>query len=117
MVVIESMSGSECLGNVKYMYYYRMIKSNLKLDLDNEKIEVQSYGIEIERQDIVDDKIVGIERDSVKNISPERHKVHNLLKLLYASKVSPIHLIDIVGSYVDEYISDFDMISRETAMV
>lgn len=117
MVVIESLSVNECLGNTKYMYLYRMIRHNLKLIYNSEKTEVQSYGIEIERQDIVDDKIICIERDCIKNISPERHKVHNLLKLLYDNKVSPIHLVDVAGNYADEYVSDFDMLVKKTATV
>lgn len=117
MVVVENLCGSNSLGNIKYVYYYRMMRNNLKLAYNNEIIEVQSYGIEIERQDIINDRIIGIERDSIINISPDRHKVHNLLKLLHDNTVSPIHLIDVIGCYVDEYISDFDMLIKETAMV
>ena len=27
--------------------------------------------------------------------------------MLYENQVSPIHLIDIIGEYVDEYVNDF----------
>jgi len=30
------------------------------------------------------------------------------MKLLNDNIVSPVHLIDIIGEYIDEYISDFD---------
>lgn len=117
MVVVENLSGSNSLGNIKYVYDYRMMRSNLKLTYNNEILEVQSYGIEIERQDVINDRVIGIERDSVINISPDRHKIHNLLKLLHGNTVSPIHLVDVIGSFVDEYISDYDMLIKETAMV
>ncbi|WP_243449400.1 DUF6514 family protein [Clostridium acetobutylicum] len=73
---------------------------------DNTKI--QSYGIEVERKDFVDNKIVNIERDDIKNISVEKEKVHNLMEILYKNVVSPIHFIEVIGSYVDNYTADFD---------
>lgn len=84
---------------------------------NSEVIEIQSYGIELERQDFVDGQLTGIERNVIRSISPDRHKVHNLLKLLYDNEVSPIHLVDVLGEKVDEYIIDFDDIAREKAMV
>ncbi|MBI6873250.1 DUF6514 family protein, partial [Clostridium aciditolerans] len=92
-----------------------LLKGNISITYGVDTIEVQSYGIEIERQDLVDGKLVNIERDCVKSISPERHKVHNLMKLLYDNNVSPIHLIDVLGDYIDEYIVDFDKEIKDIA--
>lgn len=114
MVVIESMSRSEVVDDVTYNYFYRIIKGQVTLPIGGDKVVVQSYGIEIERQDVKDGNVINIERDSINSISPQRHKVHNLLKLLYDNVVSPIHLIDILGEYVDEYIIDFDKELKET---
>ncbi|WP_407644975.1 DUF6514 family protein [Clostridium polyendosporum] len=48
------------------------------------------------------------------SISPQRHKVHNLLKMIYDNGVSPRHLIDILGEYVDTYVIDFDVALART---
>lgn len=117
MVVVESMDKSIIEGNIEHIYYYRMVKSQISKVYNNDTINVQCYGIEIERQDLVDGSISLIQRDSISIISPERHKVHNLLKLLYANAVSPIHLVDIIGFYVDEYVDDFDCSEKQTAML
>ena len=48
-----------------------------------------------------------IERNEIRKISNSKTKVEWLLNLLKDNNVSPIHLVDILGSYVDEYVSDF----------
>jgi hypothetical protein len=115
MVVVESLSRHACRDKLKYNYIYRMTKNNLLIRIEETVSEIQSYGIEIERQDIEDGRIVNIERDCVKSISPQRYKVHELLKLLYNNEVSPIHLIDILGEYIDKYIIDFDEVLKDTS--
>ncbi|MEY7999197.1 DUF6514 family protein [Clostridium sp. Mt-5] len=107
-MIVENFSFSEIVEKMKYVYFYRLLKEKMAITYENEIIEVQSYGIEVERQDISEGKLVNVQRDCVRSISPERYKVHNLLKLLYDNKVSPIHLVDVIGDYVDEYILDFD---------
>lgn len=109
MVVIENMGRSITENGIKYNYFYRMTKCGISQNYDNDTMVVQCYGIEIERQDIADGCIKFIERDSIKAIIPDRHKVHNLLKLLYDNIVSPIHMIDIIGGCADEYVNDFNM--------
>jgi len=108
MVVVESLSSCELVDDMKYVYNYRMLKDKLMLATEGDTIEVQTYGIEVERQDISNGVLVGVERDCIKNISPHRHKVHNLLKLLFNNSVSPVHLVDILGEYVDEYVTDYN---------
>lgn len=113
MMIVESMIKNEVTEDIKRNYFYRLTKDRVTLSIDGENVEVQSYGIEIERQDVVNGSIVNIERESIKSISPHRHKVHNLLKLLCENCVSPVHLIDILGEYIDEYIIDFDEALKE----
>lgn len=108
MVVVESLSNCVIVDDMKYVYNYRMLKDKLMLTTEGDTMEVQTYGIEVERQDVVNGVLVGVERDSINNISPHRHKVHNLLKLLCDNSVSPLQLVDIIGEYVDEYVNDFD---------
>lgn len=107
-MVVENLMRTESREDMRNVYLYRLLKSKVHITYGKDTIEVQSYGIEIERQDVIDGKLVNIERDSIKSISPERYKVHNLLKLLCDNLVSPIHLIDVLGDYIDEYIIDFD---------
>ncbi len=107
-MIVENFSLSKIIGDKKYVYLYRLLKEKVAITYKNEVIQVQSYGIEVERQDILENKLVNVQRECIKNISPERYKVHNLLKLLYDNQVSPIHLVDVLGDYVDEYILDFD---------
>jgi hypothetical protein len=114
-MIVESMVRNEINEDMKHNYFYRLTKNNISLSINGEKMDVQSYGIEIERQDILNNSIVNIERDGVKSISPHRHKVHSLLKLLFDNCVSPVHLIDVLGDYVDEYIVDFDEALKEIA--
>lgn len=67
----------------------------------------QAFGIEVERQDSIKGNVVRIERDEIRKISNAKEKVKELLNLVHVNQVSPIHLVDILGEYVDEYILDF----------
>jgi hypothetical protein len=86
--------------DVEYRYIYRLIKKDFK--------GITAYGIEIERKDYVGLSNVNLERERIDVISPYRHKVKQLLMKLCSNKVSPYHLIDLVGSYVDECAYEFD---------
>ncbi|AGK98393.1 DUF6514 family protein [Clostridium pasteurianum] len=108
MEIVDTFSKSTLNGDTEYKYEYRITKSNIILYDYGVNSDVQSYGIEIERMDIVNGKTVNLERDGVYNISPQRYKVQELVKLLYNNDVSPINAIEIIGDYVDEYIVDFD---------
>ena len=100
MKVIKSLNTSIKYGSRRSVYYYRVVRGITH--------GVQAYGIEVERVDYEGEDIVSIERDAVETISPHPHKVYELLNLLYSNIVSPIHLIDVIGEYVDEYVSDFN---------
>ncbi|MDP4146379.1 MAG: DUF6514 family protein [Bacillota bacterium] len=113
MSIVENFCKTAVDGDKQYKYEYRMIKSNVLLSYGGDTIEVQSYGIEVERRDFVDGNMVSLERECVSNVSPQRHKVHNLLKMLFDNTVSPIHLVEVIGEYIDEYIVDFDEAYKE----
>lgn len=115
MMVVESLSRTEKIGDITYLYNYRIIKSYISMEVEDDLVSSQAYGIEVERQDIVNGVVVNIERDSIESISPQRHKVHNLLRLLYDNAVSPIHLVEVLGEYVDTYIMDFDINVRNAS--
>jgi len=115
MVVMENFFKEITDGDIKHNYFYRLVKSQISVSVYGEVTEIQAYGIEIERQDTTNDTVMRIQRDCVQNISPQRHKVRNLLKMLYDNTVSPIHMIDVLGEYIDEYTSDFDEMLRDIA--
>ncbi|MFX0549416.1 DUF6514 family protein [Hathewaya histolytica] len=115
MIIVESVSKHVSGENIKHNYIYRLVRSDISLYIQSELSQIQTYGIEVERQDIKDGKIINLERDCVKSISPQRYKVHDLLKILYSNDVSPIHLIEVLGEYIDEYIADFDKCLKDTS--
>lgn len=113
-MVVESIVRRERFGDKDHIYYFKMTKYSIKMNGTHLPYEMQSYGIEIERQDMLEEKLIKIEKDCIKFISPHRFKVHNLLKILYDNMVSPIHLIDIAGEYVDRFSCDYDLIAIPT---
>lgn len=108
MEIIESLSKIEAIEGMKCKYFYRLIKSSFTTTSHDEKSIVDCFGIEVERHDIINNCITKIERESIERISPYKYKVHNLLKFINDNTVSPIHLLDVLGEYVDEYILDFN---------
>lgn len=105
MRIVDSLNSTISRDGGEVQYIYRLTRSEYKGS--------QAYGIEVERQDSKDGQTVNIERDDIKLISNNRYKVNELLRLLYKNQVSPIHLTEILGEYVDEYISDFNNIQND----
>ena len=101
MYIVNSLYSNIKNDNKESQYSYRMIKG--------EFVFVKAFGIEIERQDLIGGEVVRIERDSISNISNREEKVKELLDLVYKYQVSPVHLVDILGEYVDQYVSDFNI--------
>ncbi|MFT8351981.1 DUF6514 family protein [Clostridium saccharoperbutylacetonicum] len=105
MNLVEEYASVNSEADFEFRYAYRLIKSNFR--------GVTAYGIEIERKDYVGLKNVNLEREKVETISIHRHKVKQLLMKLYNNQVSPIHLIDVIGNYVDEHVCEFDVGTNE----
>lgn len=93
-------------NDLKYQYSYRLIQNIF----ENDKI----YGIEVERADFSNESLINIERDLIKYISRDEEKAVKLLDLLADNIVSPIHLVDVLGEYVDRYIEN---LNEETVLV
>lgn len=108
MEIVESMIKEIQVGDKMCKYEYMLTKGNLTLNNANDTINIQSYGIEVERRDFLNGDLVNIDHDGVKNVSSDRFKVHNLLKILYENIVSPINFIEVIGECIDEYTSDYD---------
>ncbi|AYE34154.1 DUF6514 family protein [Clostridium septicum] len=102
MNIVNSLFSIRTEDNKEHKYFYRLLRSQFR--------GCQAFGIEVERQDIKDGQVVNIERDDIRLISNDENKVNLLLNLLYENQVSPVHLVDVLGEYVDEYIYDFDRV-------
>lgn len=105
MYLVEEYTTINSESDIEFRYAYRLIKKEYK--------GITAYGIEIERKDYVGLKNVNLEREKIDIVSIHRHKVKQLLMKLYNNQVSPIHLIDIIGSYADEHAYEFDIRVKE----
>lgn len=99
MKIVQNLNIVRNYDNLRHDYQYRIIETKYN--------EVNTYGIEIERKDFNNDVLINIERNSIEKISYYLEKVRELLSILYKNEVSPIHLLDIIGEKVDEYVSEF----------
>lgn len=100
MRVVENFTKTITREDIQCKYSYRLTEVDF--------YGTRAYGIEVEREDYINNVLVNIERDFVEKISCYIEKVKNLTNMLYVYEVSPIHLIDIIGEYVDEYVQDFN---------
>lgn len=94
--------------NRGYVYRYFLVKNCKNIHVDKNEFSVKSYGIEAVREEILNGKIISIEREVVNHISPDRMKVVELIFMLQDNEVSPLHLYEVVGNYMDEWVYDFD---------
>lgn len=108
MEIIETILKQVVEKELRFNYIYRLVKSDFNVYIKGQLTEIEVYGIEAERQDIVKGLITNIERDCVKTISPKKEKVFDLFKILSDNVVSPIHLIDVIGNYIDVCAEEFD---------
>ena len=99
MKIVQNLNIVRNYDNLRHDYQYRIIETKYN--------EVNTYGIEIERKDFNNDVLINIERNSIEKIPYYLEKVRELLSILYKNEVSPIHLVDIIGEKVDEYVSEF----------
>lgn len=109
MVIIESFKKIVEVDNVEYEYVYKLLESDYNFTKNEKTSSLKAYGIEIEGKNIVKGEVRSNYKDFIKYISPNKEKVVKIIELLNNNTVSPIHLIDVIGEYVDEYVSDFDM--------
>ncbi|MDV3428957.1 MAG: DUF6514 family protein [Bacillota bacterium] len=107
MKVLEELITTKREDQLVYTYCYRLTCDDFSIRSGEKAIKFKAYGIEAERKDFQGTSIENIERNSIPNISPYRHKVKALLNIIYKNNVSPIHLVDILGNYVDECACDY----------
>lgn len=101
MLVVESMKKKVINEELNCEYFYKLTKSSFEGN--------NFYGVEIERQDFKEEKLINIERENINYVEINKSKALELLNTLWANEVSPIHLIDIVGEYSDQIIENYGM--------
>lgn len=102
MDIVEEYTSIDTENNFEYKY--RLTKSLYK--------KIIGYGIEVEGKNSNNSDNAFFEKNSVELISINMHNVKALLIKLYENRVSPIHLIDIIGEYVDKHVYEFDNINK-----
>lgn len=108
MKILEELITTKGEEQVLYTYCYRLTCDDFSICIGDKASKFKAYGIEVERKDIKEHSVENIERSSISNISPYRHKVKALLNMIYKNNVSPIHLVDVLGNYVDECACDYE---------
>ncbi|WP_297520108.1 DUF6514 family protein [uncultured Clostridium sp.] len=98
MRIVKSLVNILKAEDITYEYKYRLTETLFK--------KSAMYGIEIERVDYIKEEIVNIERESIDKVSKDITKVEKLHSLVFDNLVSPIHLIDVIGEYVDKYVEE-----------
>lgn len=97
---------------IVYEYSYHLIETHFNQNINDRK-DIKTYGIEVGRKDIINGQEVSSIKESIKYISPYKNKVDDLINMLHEHCVSPIHLVEVIGEYVDEWVVDFDNIIEE----
>lgn len=109
-------AAEECLEKIIYKYY--LIEDSKTIHCNDSNVDLKSYGIKVVKEAFAEGTLNTIEEDFVEDISPNVDKVLNLIDFLKNHGVSPVHLLDIIGETVDEWVEDFDdVIHRELGKV
>ncbi|NLK93591.1 MAG: hypothetical protein GX275_00170 [Clostridiales bacterium] len=100
MKVINQIIKTQTIQEIEVKYIYRISESKF----EGKKV----YGIEIEKNEIVNGKTINVDREFVEKISPNMNKIEKIYNVLVENIVSPIHFIDIMGEEIDKCVFDFN---------
>lgn len=101
MNIIEEYTSVNKQNNIEFRYCYRLTNKEFH--------GIMAYGIEVERKDYVGAKKVNSECDKIDIISPEKEDVEKMLIKIWNNQLSPIHLIDVLGNFVDDNVCKFNI--------
>ena len=93
----------------EYIYIYYLTESIKDIIIENLEVSVTSYGIGIIREEILNEKVVDTFEDRFDSVSPIKSKVLSLLNYLAKNEVSPVHMIDVIGDNIDNWITDYEI--------
>lgn len=97
----------------EYIYRYFLIETVKRLNVNGVFVDVPCYGIEVISEEFTKGRVISIDGENVEFISPIKAKVLDLINFLKSNEVSPVHLVDIIGDYVDEWVEDFERDARD----
>jgi len=97
----------------KRCYKYYLIQGKVKIEDEKGCHFIDSYGIEVIREDYSGNKKVYTEREVILNVNPNKEKVYALLCKIAEGLLSPIHLVEYFDEIADEYLRDFDMVFED----
>ncbi|QCX34427.1 hypothetical protein FDN13_12360 [Caloramator sp. E03] len=92
----------------EYIYKYYVLETSKEMAINNKKYIIPCYGICIVSEVYENGNMCFSFEDSIEHLTPLLSKVLNLVEYLKNNGVSPVHLIDIAGEFVDEWVNDFD---------
>lgn len=93
----------------EYIYIYYLTESSKDISIEELEVSVPSYGIGIIREEVYQGKVIDTFEDRFDSVSPVRNKVISLIDFLIDNEVSPLHLIDVIGESVDNWITDYEI--------
>lgn len=113
MKVINVLTKKEIINEMTCIYNYQIIESKYSMEVLNGEELIDVYGVKIERQDFVDNKLINVDTNTIEHISPYRFKIDSLLQALYENTVSPLHLDDLISELVDKYVLNCEELNIE----
>lgn len=102
MRMLEEYSTIRENDGIELRYFYRLTQSQY--------CGFPAYGVEIERRDYRGLTKIKEEKDCIGLVSTQRNKVKQIVMNLCKHEVSPIHLVDILGEFVDGHAYEFDRV-------
>jgi hypothetical protein len=84
-------------GNKIELQYYILKQSQLYLEICEVKI---AYGIEIVKNEFLENKDVSTEENSIEDITTNMYKIKDIIKTLKDNQVMPIHLKDVIENMI-----------------
>lgn len=97
-----SIDDRECI------YKYYVLETSKEMTINNKKFIIPCYGINVVSEVYEGGKMCFSFENSIEHVTPFLGKVLNLIEYLKINGVSPIHLIEVAGEFVDEWVNDFD---------
>lgn len=93
----------------EFVYIYYLTESTKDITIEDLEVSVTSYGIGIIREEIADGKVIDTFEDRFDAVSPVKSKVLSLIDFLVDNEVSPLHLIDVIGESIDNWVTDYEI--------
>jgi len=114
-MIVETLKCNEVCGEDVVEYTYKLIQRELSMDVQGGRRVIEAYGIEVESRIKGNNESGQVFKDEVKYITPCKNKGREFLNMLKDNSVSPIHLIDIIEEYIEEYYMDFNNVVEAIA--